>query len=90
MTPVFAILFQEDSIVYVDNIAVLRTLYDSMLGNYGYSVTSQDEKYKHIVFLILHIFFANIFLLNYLIAILSTVYEEMEEQGDFSYKSYKY
>ena len=39
VTPVFAILFQEDSIVYVDNTAVMRTLFDAMLGNYGYSVT---------------------------------------------------
>ena len=37
-----------------------------------------------------HVFLANIFLLNYLIAILSTVYEEMLEKGDFAYKSNKY
>lgn len=89
VTPIFAILFQEDSIVYVDNIAVARTLFDAMLGNYGYSV-SGDEKYKHITALILHIFISNIFLLNYLIAILSTVYEVMNEQGQFAYKSFKY
>jgi hypothetical protein len=29
-------------------------------------------------------------MLNYLIAILTTVYEEMLEQGDFAYKSNKY
>ena len=90
VTPVFAILFQEDSIVYVDNLSTLRTLFDSMLGNYGYSVTIEEEKYKHIAFMIMHIFISNIFMLNYLIAILSTVYEQMNEQGDFAYKSYKY
>ena len=89
VTPIFAILFQEDSIVYVDSIAVLRTLFDAMMGSYNYSV-SEDEKYKHIGFLIFHIFVANIFLLNYLIAILATVYEAMNEQGDFAYKSFKY
>lgn len=33
---------------------------------------------------------ANVFLLNYLIAILSTIYQEREDQGDFAYKQNKY
>ena len=37
-----------------------------------------------------NVFVANIFLLNYLIAILSTVYELMIEKGEFSYKQSKY
>ena len=69
---------------------MLRTLFDAMMGSYNYSVSTDDEKYKHIGFLIFHIFISNIFLLNYLIAILATVYEAMNEQGDFAYKSYKY
>ena len=60
-----------------------------MMGSYGYTVGA-DEQYKHTYFLIFHIFISNIFLLNYLIAILSTVYEVMNEQGDFAYKSFKY
>ena len=89
MIPVFQILFQEDTIVYVDRIITFRTLFDTMLGNYGYSVTGEDE-YLHVCVLIFHIFISNIFLLNYLIAILSTVYEDMAPLGDFSYKSSKY
>ena len=49
-----------------------------MMGSYGYTVGA-DEQYKHTYFLIFHIFISNIFLLNYLIAILSTVYEVMNE-----------
>ena len=60
-----------------------------MMGSYGYSVLGEDED-THAILLILHIFISNIFLLNYLIAILSTVYEEMAELGDFAYKSNKY
>lgn len=60
-----------------------------MLGNYGYSVTGEDEN-THAIVLLIHIFISNIFLLNYLIAILSTVYEDMTELGDFQYKSSKY
>ena len=40
--------------------------------------------------LVFHLYIANIFLLNYLVAILSTVYSEMSEEGDFYYKYYKY
>ena len=74
---------------YVESVVTARTLFDSMIGNYGYTVTTEDQDLHDIV-LILHIFIANIFLLNYLIAILSTVYEEMAEMGDFAFKSSKY
>ncbi len=40
--------------------------------------------------MIFHTLMSNIFMLNYLIAILTTVYEEMLQQGDFAYKSNKY
>ena len=66
-----------------------RTLFDSMLGNYGFNVTGADENF-HAIIIIIHILISNIYLLNYLIAILSTVYEEMAELGDFAYKSSKY
>jgi hypothetical protein len=42
------------------------------------------------VFITVHVFLANTFVLNYLVAILTTVYEEMLEKGDFAYKSNKY
>lgn len=89
MIPFFQILFQEDTIVYVDFIVTARTLFDSMLGNYGFNVTGADENF-HAIIIIFHILISNIYLLNYLIAILSTVYEEMAELGDFAYKSSKY
>ena len=44
----------------------------------------------HTIYIVVHVAFANIFLLNYLIAILSTVYEDMMEMGDFAYKCNKY
>ena len=60
-----------------------------MMGAYGYYVVGEDE-YLHVVVILIHILISNIYLLNYLIAILSTVYEEMAELGDFAYKSSKY
>ena len=37
-----------------------------------------------------HVFISNVFMLNYLVAILSTVYEIMQDEGEFSYKANKY
>lgn len=47
-------------------------------------------KQENDVFMVFHIVFSNVFLLNYLIAILATVYNSMLEKGDFAYKSNKY
>lgn len=40
--------------------------------------------------MIFHLYIANIFLLNYLVAILGNVYGDMGEKGTFFYKIYKY
>jgi hypothetical protein len=40
--------------------------------------------------LVAHIVISNIFLLNFLVAILSTVYEKMVDEGEFEYKKCKY
>ena len=39
---------------------------------------------------VLHVFISNVFLMNYLVAILATVYEIMMDGGEFAYKSCKY
>ena len=38
------------------------------------------------ILMVIHVFFANILLMNYLIAILSTTYENMKQTGIFKYK----
>ena len=63
-----------------------RTMFDAMLGTYDYAgMDSREISYS--ILLLGHLFLSTILLLNYLIAILSTVYEVMQEYGDFSYKS---
>ena len=42
------------------------------------------------ILMMAHVFIANIFLMNYLIAILATVYYIMIEEGEYSYKKKKY
>lgn len=44
----------------------------------------------HTVFLFIHIYIANIFMLNYLVAILSTVYSEMMDLKEFAFNCNKY
>lgn len=60
-----------------------------MLGNYSKMTLSRSDT-LHTYLTIVHIIISNIFLLNYLIAILSSAYEFMKEQGEFEYKSIRY
>lgn len=71
-----------------------RNLFDSLVGSYSY-ITPENPLYNNYVMsnsilTMIHVFIANVFMLNYLVAILSTVYEIMQDEGEFSYKSNKY
>ena len=68
----------------------MRTLFDTALANYEGDQELDKKEELYVWLNMLHLVIANIFLLNYLIAILSTVYEQMAEKGDFEYKSNKY
>lgn len=66
-----------------------RTLFTALTGSYSYAdgtsyVTSNS------ILTMLHVFISNIFMLNYLVAILATVYEIMKDEGEFSFKANKY
>lgn len=56
-----------------------------MMGGYVYSGVKEDE-WVYTLIVIFHIFFINILMLNFMIAILSTTYGEMLESGSFLYK----
>jgi hypothetical protein len=91
MIPVFGILFQEETINYFDPLQTLLSLWDAMLTGTGiYLIEGATYKQENDMFMVFHIVFSNVFLLNYLIAILATVYFNMLEKGDFAYKSNKY
>lgn len=66
-----------------------RTLFDAFIGAYEYS---DNEAYlmSSSILTMVHVFISNIFLFNYLVAILSTVYNIMEDEGEFSFKANKY
>jgi hypothetical protein len=46
----------------------------------------EGREVSHSLLTVFTVFFANILLMNYLIAILSTTYEKMKESGIFMYK----
>lgn len=63
----------------------MRTLFDATMAIYGYTGMGTQELFFSIIFMI-HVFFANILLLNFLIAILSATYDKMKEIAIFKYK----
>ena len=65
------------------------TLFDAFIGQYVYTQNANYELSNSITMMV-HVFIANIFLMNYLIAILATVYYLMIERGEFRYKKNKY
>ena len=78
--------FSEKFIGYSDMFNALRITVDIMMGvtmweNYSHPV----DKLLYVFFLVINVYIANIFLLNYLVAILSTVYDENTPIGLFEY-----
>ena len=66
-----------------------RTLFDYMVANYEYENMGNFDT-SHSVFLTGHTVISNIFLINFLVAIISTVYFYMIEGGEFLYKTLKF
>lgn len=97
---VFMMLFQsasqeavaagQEEVINLDSyLWSMRSMFDAMMGNYTFEV---PENYivSFSILMCVHVFCAAIFLLNYLIAILATVYEMMHDYGEFSFKSNQY
>ena len=92
MGNIFLGLFQDSGLAYSNIFNSVRTMFDAVLGAYQYDIRTKPINYYeiHAIIMILHLYIANIFLLNYLVAILSTVYGDMGEKGAFFYKVFKY
>ena len=83
-------LFQEYSITYSTFSNTIRTMFDVMMGAYTYDIGRKKFERPHEFYMYFHVYIANIFMLNYLVAILATVYEEMLEEGEFIFMCKKY
>lgn len=87
---VFTTLYQDYNYDKYGNLKTsVVTLFDAILAAYDYDGLG-GRTTSHTILLILHILMGNILFLNYMIAILSTAYENMRESGIFVYKKNLY
>jgi len=86
MTSVFTTLYQDTNPqLYGSMTITVRTLYDASLAIISYE-KMENRILSYSVLIIFYVFMANILLMNFLIAILTTTYEQMKEKGVFFYK----
>jgi hypothetical protein len=91
MSTVFTMLFQvPDPGRFGSLTLTLRTLFDALIGSYKYLDDAPNFKMSFTLLMMVHVCVSNVFLLNYLIAILSTVFMIMTEYGEFEYRCNKY
>jgi hypothetical protein len=87
MSSIFTTLYQNSYPDLFGNLAITaRFLYDATIGSYAYDGIDGDRALSFSILLTFHTFMGNVFLLNYLIAILSTTYETLLTSGIFMYK----
>ncbi|CDW75745.1 UNKNOWN [Stylonychia lemnae] len=90
MSSIFTTLYQDISPEKFGSLTTtVRTLFDAALAVYSYDGLG-GRTLSYSVLMIFHVFFSNVLLLNYLIAILSTTYENMKQSGIFKYKKNLY
>lgn len=87
MASVFTTLYQDyNEDKYGDLSKSFQTLFDTAMAAYDYDGMG-SRNLSHSILLIFVAFLTNILLLNFVIAILSTTYENMKESGIFKYKT---
>lgn len=63
----------------------MKTLFDDLIAVYTYrNLVNRD--YENSIFKIIHIYLAGILMVNFLVAILSAVFDKMKEGVIFNYK----
>ncbi len=93
VSSVFTTLFQDvHPEKYGGFVVSARSLFDSAMAVYDYKGMGEGGEEAYSVLQIVHIFFSNILLFNFLIAILSFTFESMQKLSNFKYKAnvYKY
>jgi hypothetical protein len=89
ISPLYIYFMQAETVISENQFFLFRWLVDNVYGTYFFIDESPYQLFFRII-TVVNVIIANVFLLNYLIAILSTIYAEREEQGDFAYKQNKY
>jgi hypothetical protein len=90
MTTIFTMLFESPDPTEYGSLSIsVETLYAFFIGNYDY-ITSDGFVVSGSILIMIHKLISSIFLMNFLIAILSDTYEFMLEAGEFEFKRCKY
>lgn len=91
MSTIFTLLFQVPDPDDYGTLGIsFKTLFIAFIGEYFYFDEYPNYAMSYQILIIVHIFLSHIFLMNYLIAILSTVYSYMNEVGEFEFRVNKY
>ncbi len=78
MSSIFTTLYQDINAEKFGSLTTtVRTLFDAALAVYDYNDMG-GRTLSYSILIIFHVFFSNVLLLNYLIAILSTTYDNMK------------
>lgn len=86
MSSIFTTLYQDiNPEKFGSLLLTIRTLFDAMMGVYSYDGMG-GRTLSYSILMIFHVFLSNVLLLNFLIAILSTTYDNMKQSGIFKYK----
>ena len=90
MSTIFTILFASpDEDEYGSLSLTFLSLFTSFVGSYGY-ISEPNYVISGSLLVMFHRFASNVFLFNFLISILSAVYELMLDLGEFEFKKCKY
>jgi len=67
----------------------IRSLFDAMVTNFEYVFFDKYER-AHSIFLMIHLVTTHVFMLNYVIAVLTSIYQFMIGQGEYTYLALRY
>lgn len=86
MASIFTTLYQDTNPIKYGSLAMAtRYLFDASIGVYDYS-NMGDRVLSFSILQVFYVFMANVLMMNYLIAILTTTYDNMSKTGIFLYK----
>lgn len=80
---------QSNSAMYGSVILAMRTLFDEMVCNYNY-INLGSEDTPHVICLTIHVILTHVFLVNYLIAVLTNIHNTMIQDGEYTYIKIRY
>jgi hypothetical protein len=88
--PLWQYLFQTQTMIASDNFYLFRYFFGNIVGNY--TLIDENAEYFRLwqIFTIISVLISNVYMLNFLVAILNSIIDKRGAEGDFAYKQSKY